>query len=59
MKPALAAMISGDKSAFYGCAFSGLQDTLLDDNGRHYFKLCTIEGAMDFIFGTGQSIYEV
>ncbi|XP_009596415.1 putative pectinesterase 29 [Nicotiana tabacum] len=58
MKPALAAMISGDKSAFYGCAFSGLQDTLLDDNGRHYFKLCTIEGAMDFIFGTGQSIYE-
>ncbi|XP_060181417.1 probable pectinesterase 29 isoform X1 [Lycium barbarum] len=58
MKPALATIVSGDKTAFYGCAFSGLQDTLLDDSGKHYFKLCTIEGAMDFIFGTGQSIYE-
>ncbi|KAK6138516.1 hypothetical protein DH2020_027736 [Rehmannia glutinosa] len=33
-------------------------DTLLDDKGRHFFKLCTIEGAIDFIFGGGQSIYE-
>lgn len=59
MKPALAGLVSGDKTSFYGCAFSGLQDTLLDDNGKHYFKHCTIEGTMDFIFGTGQSIYEV
>ncbi|CAN4090907.1 unnamed protein product [Withania somnifera] len=58
MKPALAALVSGDRTSFYGCAFSGLQDTLLDDNGKHYFKFCTIEGTMDFIFGTGQSIYE-
>ncbi|KAM3249632.1 putative pectinesterase 29 [Capsicum chacoense] len=58
MKPALAALVSGDRTSFYGCAFSGLQDTLLDDNGKHYFKLCTIEGTMDFIFGSGQSIYE-
>ncbi|KAH0634386.1 hypothetical protein KY284_037172 [Solanum tuberosum] len=58
MKPALATLVSGDKTSFYDCAFSGLQDTLLDDNGKHYFKQCTIEGAMDFIFGSGQSIYE-
>ncbi|KAL5791964.1 hypothetical protein ACOSP7_000558 [Xanthoceras sorbifolium] len=26
--------------------------------GRHYFSNCYIEGGMDFIFGSGQSIYE-
>ncbi|CAN4104564.1 unnamed protein product [Withania somnifera] len=55
---AVAAMISGDRSIFYKCEFLGLQDTLWDVEGRHYFKLCTIEGAVDFIFGNGQSIYE-
>ncbi|KAM3199486.1 putative pectinesterase 29 [Capsicum annuum] len=55
---AVAAMISGDKSVFYNCKFLGLQDTLWDVEGRHYFKLCTMEGAVDFIFGNGQSIYE-
>ncbi|KAH6756027.1 Pectin lyase-like superfamily protein [Perilla frutescens var. hirtella] len=58
MAPAVAAKIEGDKSAFYDCGFFGLQDTLWDSNGRHYFKQCTIEGAVDFIFGAGQSIYE-
>ncbi|CAA2966886.1 probable pectinesterase 29 [Olea europaea subsp. europaea] len=58
ISPAVAAMISGDKSAFYRCSFLGLQDTLFDEKGRHYFKLCTFEGAIDFIFGSGQSIYE-
>ncbi|PIN11560.1 Pectinesterase [Handroanthus impetiginosus] len=58
VKPAVATKISGDKSAFYECSFLGYQDTLLDDEGRHYFKLCNIEGAIDFIFGGGQSIYE-
>ncbi|KAL2467094.1 putative pectinesterase 55 [Abeliophyllum distichum] len=55
---AVAARISGDKSAFYKCSFLGFQDTLYDEIGRHYFKDCTIEGAVDFIFGDGQSIYE-
>jgi len=59
MKPAVAAMISGDRSSFYGVGFYGLQDTLWDDKGRHYFNCCAIEGAMDFIFGAGQSLYEV
>ncbi|XP_051127808.1 probable pectinesterase 29 [Andrographis paniculata] len=58
VKAAVAAKISGDKAAFFECSFSGYQDTLLDDAGRHYFKECTVEGAIDFIFGGGQSIYE-
>ena len=59
IRTAVAAKISGDKSAFYRCGFLGFQDTLWDVQGRHYFKLCTIQGAVDFIFGAGQSIYEV
>ncbi|RDX79325.1 putative pectinesterase 52, partial [Mucuna pruriens] len=56
--PALAARIYGDKCAFYDCNFIGFQDTLWDVQGRHYFKNCHIKGAVDFIFGNGQSYYE-
>ncbi|KAF8387650.1 hypothetical protein HHK36_026304 [Tetracentron sinense] len=56
--PAVSARIYGDKSSFHNCAFIGLQDTLWDATGRHYFNSCYIEGAVDFIFGSGQSIYE-
>ncbi|XP_022631911.1 probable pectinesterase 55 [Vigna radiata var. radiata] len=59
MTPVVAGMISGDRSSFYGVGFYSLQDTLWDDKGRHYFNSCTIEGDMDFIFGVGQSLYEV
>ncbi|MBA0602753.1 hypothetical protein Gorai_002922, partial [Gossypium raimondii] len=52
-----AAKILGDKSAFFKCGFLGLQDTLWDASGRHYFAKCHIEAAADFIFGSGQSIY--
>ncbi|XP_074343105.1 putative pectinesterase 29 [Apium graveolens] len=57
-KPAVAALIEGDKNSFYRCGFVGLQDTLWDSVGRHYFHRCSIVGAVDFIFGAGQSIYE-
>lgn len=59
MEAAVAAMIFGDRSYFYDVGFFGLQDTLWDGQGRHYFKSCTIQGAVDFIFGTAQSLYEV
>ncbi|MCL7025487.1 hypothetical protein MKW94_005757 [Papaver nudicaule] len=55
---AVAVAILGDKSSFYDCNFIGVQDTLADTIGRHYFRNCHIEGAMDFIWGNGQSIYE-
>jgi len=59
IKPAVAISVYGDKSAFYNCDFLGLQDTVWDNLGRHHFKNCYIEGAIDFIFGSGQSVYEV
>jgi len=59
VKIAVAASIGGDKAAFYDCSFRGLQDTLCDYVGRHYFQKCWIEGSTDFIFGFGQSMYEV
>ena len=52
-------MVTGDKTRFIRCGFFGLQDTLWDDQGRHYYQRCTIQGAVDFIFGSGQSIFEV
>ncbi|MQM02966.1 hypothetical protein Taro_035737, partial [Colocasia esculenta] len=57
-RQAVAALVAGDRSSFYGCAFLGFQDTLSDLFGRHYFRDCYIEGAIDFIFGCAQSIYE-
>ncbi|XP_030544864.1 probable pectinesterase 66 [Rhodamnia argentea] len=55
---ALAARIYGDKCVFLDCGFLGVQDTLWDVMGRHYFYSCYIEGAIDFIFGRGQSFFE-
>ncbi|XP_031376750.1 probable pectinesterase 55 [Punica granatum] len=53
-----AAHIHADKASFYQCAFVSLQDTLSDSIGRHYFESCYIKGAIDFIWGRGQSIYQ-
>ena len=46
-------------AAFYRVSFYGAQDTLYDQNGRHYFEKCFIQGSIDFIFGDGQSLYKV
>ncbi|XP_051137851.1 pectinesterase PPME1-like [Andrographis paniculata] len=54
---ALALRISGDYASFYNCKFYGFQDTLMDDHGRHLYKDCYIEGTVDFVFGTGQTIF--
>lgn len=56
---AVAMRVAGDKAAFYSCRFISYQDTILDDVGSHYFKYCYIEGATDFICGSGTSLYEV
>nr|POF24480.1 putative pectinesterase 29 [Quercus suber] len=44
-----AALIQADKASFFGCGFVGIQDTLADLIGHHYFKNCYIEGSVDFI----------
>ncbi|KAK4385217.1 Pectinesterase 2 [Sesamum angolense] len=49
--------IAGDYASFYNCRFHGFQDTLCDDRGKHFFKDCYVEGTVDFIFGSGQSLY--
>ncbi|KAB2596434.1 pectinesterase 63 [Pyrus ussuriensis x Pyrus communis] len=35
----------------------GFQDTLCDDRDNHLFKDCYIEGTVDFIWGSGKSLY--
>ncbi|XP_065864152.1 probable pectinesterase 53 [Euphorbia lathyris] len=54
----VALRISGSKAAFYNCSFYGNQDTLYDHKGLHYFNNCFIQGSVDFIFGSGRSLYE-
>lgn len=54
---AAALRISGTKAAFYNCKIIGFQDTLCDDRGNHFFKDCHIQGTVDFIFGSGKSLY--
>ncbi|XP_058742712.1 probable pectinesterase 53 [Vicia villosa] len=58
IEQAVALRISGNKSAFYNCSFYGVQDTLYDHKGLHYFKNCFIQGSTDFIFGYGRTLYE-
>ncbi|KAL0773887.1 hypothetical protein Bca101_039038 [Brassica carinata] len=55
---AVAVRVAGDNAAFYGCVIKSYQDTLLDDDGNHYFKNFYIEGATDFICGNASSLYE-
>ncbi|MCL7021937.1 hypothetical protein MKW94_010505 [Papaver nudicaule] len=58
IKPAVAALVMGDKAFFNSCRFYGVQDTLWDEKGRHFYQNCYIEGLVDFIWGNGASIYE-
>ncbi|XP_010480257.1 PREDICTED: putative pectinesterase 10 [Camelina sativa] len=58
IKVAPAIKLTADKAWLYGCSFISVQDTVNDFQGRHYFKNCYIEGAIDFIWGQGQSIYQ-
>jgi len=54
----VSAMVAGDKVAFYHCAFYSPHHTLFDSAGRHYYESCYIQGNIDFIFGSGQSIFQ-
>jgi pectinesterase len=40
-------------SGYYGCSFTGFQDTLLAQQGYQLYSHCYIQGATDFIFGQG------
>ncbi|KAI3469278.1 hypothetical protein Pfo_025941 [Paulownia fortunei] len=53
----VAALVGGDKAAFYHCAFFSNHNTLFDYKGRHYYDNCYIQGSIDFIFGHGQAMF--
>ncbi|EJT70648.1 pectinesterase [Gaeumannomyces tritici R3-111a-1] len=38
-------------SGYYGCRFTGFQDTVLANTGKQLYAKCLIQGATDFIFG--------
>jgi pectinesterase len=47
-----------DKVVFKNCRILGYQDTLFANYGRQYYKDCYIGGHVDFIFGSGQAIFD-
>lgn len=55
---ALAIYARGDRSIFNNVRFTGWQDTLRSESGRHYFYNSYIEGSVDFIYGKGQAFFE-
>jgi pectinesterase len=55
---ALALRIDGDRAVLKGCRMLGWQDTLMINNGRHYFKDCTIAGRVDFIYGSATAVFD-
>lgn len=58
---ALAIRTFADRMAFYNCRFRSFQDTwftTVDDHHRHYIKDCLLEGAVDYIYGSGDVLAE-
>ncbi|KAH1074767.1 hypothetical protein J1N35_027095 [Gossypium stocksii] len=52
----VALRVSGDRSPIYNYNIYGFQETC-DDKGNHFFKDCYVSGTVDFIFGSGKSLY--
>ncbi|KAF6821767.1 Pectinesterase 3 [Colletotrichum plurivorum] len=48
---AIALSAYGNQQGYYGVQVKGYQDTVLSNQGKHYFHKSYIEGATDFIFG--------
>lgn len=38
-------------AGYYGCSFTGYQDTLLSDSGNQTYVKSLVTGVIDFIFG--------
>ena len=55
---ALALRVDGDRVAFRNCRFLGWQDTILVNRGRQYFRDCSVEGHVDFIFGAATAYFD-
>ncbi|MBP8304128.1 MAG: pectin esterase [Phycisphaerae bacterium] len=55
---ALALRVDGDRAVFNRCRMLGWQDTLMANDGRHYYRDCTIAGRVDFIFGGATAVFD-
>lgn len=55
---ALALRIDGDRAVVTDSRLLGWQDTLMLNDGRHYFRDTYIEGRVDFIFGSATAVFE-
>lgn len=55
---ALALRVDADRAVFKDCRILGWQDTLMVNNGRHYFTNCFIAGRVDFIYGSGTAVFD-
>lgn len=54
---ALALYTANDRAILNKCKLRSYQDTYLSSN-RHYLKNCFIEGAVDFIYGSGDVYFD-
>lgn len=55
---ATALIVDADNSEFKNCNFVGSQDTLYTGAIHGYFKDCMIEGNTDYIFGSGNVVFD-
>ena len=54
---AAAMTIDGNYAEFYNCKFYSSQDTLYTGAAYGYFKSCAIQGNTDYIFGSGDYVF--
>lgn len=55
---AVALLVTGSRVQLRRCRALGYQDTLYVKSGTQYFRDCTIEGSVDFIFGGATAVFE-
>ena len=55
---ALALRIDGDRAVVTDSRLLGWQDTVMLNNGRHYFRDTYLEGRVDFIYGSATAVFE-
>ena len=55
---ALATRVDGDRAVFKHCRIIGWQDTVMLNDGRHYFTNCYVAGRVDFIYGSATAVFD-